>query len=91
MDLQQIREEIDAIDDELVQLLEKRMDMAVKVAEYKKQNNIPIYNPTREQEVLDRMAKKVSGDRVAAISKIYSLLFLLSRNEQEKLIKQEES
>jgi len=91
MDLQQIREEIDAIDDELVQLLEKRMDMAVKVAEYKKQNNIPIYNPTREQEVLDRMAKKVSDDRVEAISKIYSLLFLLSRNEQEKLIKQEES
>ena len=86
MDLQQIREEIDAIDDELIILLEKRMDMAVKVAEYKKENNIPIYNPTREQEVLDRLAKKVGADRLEAITKIYSLLFLLSRTEQEKLI-----
>ena len=91
MDLQQIREEIDAIDDELVRLFEKRMDMSAKVAEFKKKNKMPIYNPAREQEVLDRLAKKVKDDRIEAITKIYSLLFLFSRNEQEKLIGQEKS
>ena len=91
MDLQQIREDIDTIDDELVRLFEKRMEMSAKVAEYKKKNNIPIYNPTREKEVLDKLAKKVRADRIEAITKIYNLLFLFSRNEQEKLIGQEET
>jgi len=89
MDLQQIRLKIDAIDDELVSLLEKRMDMAAKVAQYKKENNIPVYSPTREQEVLDRLSKKVSDNRIDVITKIYSLLFFQSRNEQENIIQGE--
>ena len=54
-DLNQCRKEIDKIDKELMYLFEKRMDIAINVAEYKKENNLPILNSTRERrEVIDK-------------------------------------
>ena len=52
MDLQDYRKEIDAIDDELVRLFGQRMDIAAKIADYKKENNLPIFVPAREREQL---------------------------------------
>ena len=42
MDLTELRDKIDAIDTELVRLFTERMDIAAKVADYKKENNLPI-------------------------------------------------
>ncbi|MGL5244564.1 MAG: chorismate mutase, partial [Sarcina sp.] len=52
MDLNKCREEIDKIDKELMKLFEKRMDIVLKVANYKKENNLPIFNREREDEVI---------------------------------------
>ena len=57
MDLLELRNEIDKIDDELVPLLLKRMDVSRKVAQYKVEHGIPVLNEKREQEVLDLVAK----------------------------------
>ena len=40
MDLKQYRQEMDTIDDELVSLFVKRMEIAAGIAEYKKEHNI---------------------------------------------------
>ena len=48
MDLGIIREEIDTIDKELLELFKKRMECSIKVAEYKKENGVPIVNTSRE-------------------------------------------
>ncbi len=45
MDLNEIRSEIDKIDDELVRLFCQRMHVAAQVADYKKANNLPIFQP----------------------------------------------
>lgn len=55
MDLSEIRKMIDDIDGELINLICKRMDCSLKVAEYKAANNIPILNQKRENEILDRV------------------------------------
>ena len=52
-DLDNYREEINNIDSELVQLLEKRLGLASKIAKYKLINNLPIQNTAREQELLE--------------------------------------
>ena len=52
MDLTELRNEIDQIDDDLVRLFCQRMNVASKVADYKKANNMPIYMPAREREIL---------------------------------------
>lgn len=60
MDLSDIRREIDRIDSELIQLLCRRMDCSMKVAEYKAAHNMPVLNKEREREILERV--KEQGD-----------------------------
>ena len=42
MNLEELRENIDRIDDEIINLVEKRMDTAAQIATYKKENNLPV-------------------------------------------------
>ena len=43
MDLSEIRQQIDEIDQELVELFCRRMNLSAQVADYKKANNLPIF------------------------------------------------
>ena len=84
MDIQELRNEIDNIDDELVRLFCRRMDMSAQVAEYKKENNLPIFVPSREREILANVAQK-AGDEMGNYARVlYSMLFELSRSYQSK-------
>ena len=47
MDLSEIRNEIDSIDKQIVELFRKRMDCSARVAENKMQTNTPILNTRR--------------------------------------------
>ena len=58
MDLLELRKEIDQIDDELVRLFCQRMEISAKVADYKKEQHLPIYHPGREREILQKVAGK---------------------------------
>ena len=68
-DLNQCRKEIDEIDKELVVLFEKRMDIAINVAEYKKENNLPILNYKREKEVIDKNIENLKNKEYANIAR----------------------
>ena len=89
MDLQELREKIDEIDNGLISLFQQRMDIAADIAMYKKQNNMAVYDPVREREILEKIANKVKGGRESSITALYSLLFELSRAEQEKILNPE--
>lgn len=54
-DLKKLRDDIDSIDKELIELFQKRMETVLKVAEYKKKNNVPILNASRENEVIKKV------------------------------------
>ena len=84
MDLKDYRKEIDAIDDQLVQLFGKRMDIAAKIADYKKENNLPILVPAREREKLADVARKAGPEMANYTRVLYSMLFELSRSYQSK-------
>ena len=84
MDLKEIRAQIDDIDNDLVTLFNKRMALSAQVAEYKKANNMPIYVPSREREILLDVATK-SGPEMANYARVlYSMIFELSRSYQSK-------
>ncbi len=84
MELNELRNEIDAIDDELVKLFAQRMDVAAKIAEYKKENEMPILVPAREREKLTDVAQKAGPDMANYTRVLYSMLFELSRSYQSK-------
>ena len=86
MTLEELRIQIDQIDDQLVKLFQERMEVASNIASVKKANNIPVLNATREREKLADVASKTKEDMQDYTRVLYSLLFELSRSYQDKLI-----
>ncbi len=84
MDIQELRRQIDSIDEQLVSLFCKRMELSAGVAEYKKQNDLPILVPAREREILARVAKQAGSELGNDCRVLYSTLFELSRGYQSK-------
>ena len=58
--LDQCREEINRIDETMAHLFEERMNVAEKVAAYKKEHNLPILDEAREQVVLEKNSAFIS-------------------------------
>ena len=85
MDLTELRKEIDEIDSQLIPLLIKRMKVAENVAKYKTENNIPVLNAAREQEILDKVEAEC-GEYGNTIKTIYSATMDASRALQHKII-----
>lgn len=85
MDLLELRNEIDKLDDELIPLLLKRMDISRQVAEYKVQNGIPVLNEQRELEILEDVASKC-GEQGEVIKTVFSAIMDASRALQHKVI-----
>ena len=81
MKLQQFREEINKIDDKILELLEKRMEIVKQIGKIKMQGNTPIYRPEREKEIIDRLiSKKPLLLTKNAIESIYLEIFAVRRN-----------
>ena len=53
-DIDDYRNRIDEIDKEITKLFEERMDTVINIANYKKDNNLPIFNRDREDEVIEK-------------------------------------
>lgn len=86
MELQDLRREIDKIDDEILQLFVRRMGVAAQIAVYKKENNLPVFAPTREQEKLADITRKAGADMADFACALYETVFELSRTHQSNII-----
>ena len=84
MDIKELRGQIDEIDEQLVKLFCQRMDVAAKVADYKREHNLPILVPAREREILADVAEKAGVEMGNYTRVLYSMLFELSRSYQSK-------
>ncbi|MEI0516334.1 chorismate mutase [Brachyspira murdochii] len=86
-ELQELRKEIDRIDKQIVNLIDERMKISVKVGETKKKYNAPIFDPKREKEVI---AKKIelleNKDLSSLITTIYNDIMYASKQLQKHLI-----
>ena len=81
MNLEELREGINAIDDELLKLLNKRMEFVKKVGELKQTTGGSIYRPEREKEIIKRLSKNSNGlHNKDAIEAIFMEIFAVSRN-----------
>ena len=55
------RRRIDAIDDQLMRLLNSRSACAVEIGRIKRALGLPVYSPDREAWILDRVARENPG------------------------------
>ena len=61
MNLEELRQKINQIDDELIKLLEKRMDLVSKVASYKLETGKAVLDSKREETILNKVAEAVES------------------------------
>ncbi len=86
MDLQEIRKNIDRIDDQLIELFAERMKVSADVAEYKMKNNMPVLDAKRERDKLNTLTEKTPAEFQEYIRVLYSVIFEVSRSYQHKLL-----
>ncbi len=84
MDLTEYRKEIDKIDDEILSLFLNRMEIASKVADYKKENGLPTMQKDREREILKKITEKTEPEMAEYTRILFSTLMDLSKSYQNK-------
>ncbi len=62
--LDRARQEINEIDKAMAELFERRMNAAKDVAEHKKENGLPIFDASREEDVIKRNSAYISSDEI---------------------------
>ncbi|MBO7504382.1 MAG: chorismate mutase [Clostridia bacterium] len=83
--LKECRNKIDEIDDKIVDLFARRMDVAAEIAAVKKAENLPVFDPRREREKLKDVISKTPDGLKDDIAVLYPLIFELSRNHQRRV------
>ena len=74
------RQQIDKIDKELMALINQRYQVTKAIGKYKKQNNIPITNSKREEEVLAKANNYIYSDEIKAV---YQMMFKKNKEKKE--------
>ena len=65
-----LRRKIDSIDEEIIQLLKKRMQISKDVGDLKEVLHMPVEDKLREEEIIDRLTKQAGKN----LSEIINLL-----------------
>jgi len=86
MEIKNLRENINSIDDSLIKLLSERMEISKNIAQYKKDNALPVYDSAREQEILNRICDLSPGELEGYMRVTFNTLFQVSRSYQLKNI-----
>lgn len=86
--LEKLRQQINHLDDELLQLLGQRMKIADNIGEFKRNNNITILQTNRWNEILERAFRK--GEKLGLskdfITKYFDAVHMESINHQNKIM-----
>ncbi len=81
MTLDELRIKINGLDDQLLSLLNERMEVVKQVGELKRTTQAAIYRPEREKQILDRLKERSQGLLTdVAIEAIFLEIFAVSRN-----------
>lgn len=90
-DLDSYRVRIDEIDKEITKLFEERMNVVLNVAKYKMENNLPIFNRGREDEVIQKNIGYLENkDYSGELEEFYNDLMEVSRHLQKRKMQEEE-
>ncbi len=86
-DLQELREQIDKVDEQLVQLFGERLDISGEIARYKLENNMKVIDRDREEDKLSTVSSMMPDDfRKHGIQDMFEQLMAVSRKQQYKIM-----
>ena len=90
MELNDYRIEIDEIDRQIVDLFQRRMRVAEKIAEFKMEQGLPVLDEARETIKLENIALLAEEDMADYCRVLYNEIMKMSRDHQTRLMKAKE-
>ena len=87
--IEELREKIDAVDDEIVRLFEQRMRLGAEIGEHKIRDGLKVVDRQREKNKLQDVVSKVSTDfNKKGIRELFEQLMAMNRKQQyQQLVK----
>ena len=86
MDLDKLRQEIDEIDSQMCDLFARRMQVVSGIGKYKKENNLPVYHPSRARTVLHNVSKRLGPEFEGYGRTLYRTIFDLSESYETRML-----
>lgn len=87
MELSELRQQIDAVDKEILELFEQRMEIAEQVARLKVGTGKKVFDKQREEEKLWALSEKAHGDfNKYAVQELFSQIMSISRKRQYQIL-----
>lgn len=87
--LEELRREIDSIDQRMVELFKRRMEVVTQVAAYKKERGLPILDASRERALLGKVGQAAGDELADYIQSVYRTLLAASRSYETGKLGQE--
>lgn len=82
------REKIDKLNSQILELINKRASIALKLARIKLNQGLGVYSPRREEEILTKMTKKNQGPLGnKAVKRIFKLIIEETRKLEQEVEK----
>lgn len=92
MDLLELRNELDGIDKQIVELYEKRMNVCGQVAEYKIETGKRVFDKEREKQKLEAVRALTHNDFNAyGVTELFEQIMAMSRKVQYRLLAEHDS
>lgn len=86
VDLAELRSEMDAVNRQMLELFERRMDVAARIAEAKRGSGKAVNDPARERAILAEVRSRATEGMGSYATVLFSLLMEMSRGYQERLL-----
>ncbi len=85
--LEEARTIINNVDKEMIELFKKRMSASKMVAEYKKENSLPVFDKTREEAIKEKNVNNLDNKELETYYlEWFNSLLKVSKDYQKKLI-----
>ena len=79
MDLNELRQQINSIDDQLLELFEQRMEVCMHIAEYKLANDMKVFHPERERQVIEQLNEKAPEELKSSVDVLFTNIMDISK------------
>lgn len=82
MTIEELRAQIDRIDSEIIRLYGERLETAHQIGQYKQDHHLPVSDPAREREVLNRVGAEAGEANENGVRALFGFLMAQSRTNQ---------
>ena len=87
MDLKELREKIDEVDEKIAALYEERIELSSKIAQYKIENGLEVFDAKREAQKIESVRSMVHKDEDReGIGELFEHIMALSKKRQYEIM-----